>query len=310
MALLSDRSKRRLILWPTAGLPKPLRIAVRDQLLRRLEIGKARRAVGIVIGHPKSGNTWLRTMISRLYQVRYDLPASLVIKTDDLHRRNREIPSFFCTNGWYGYEDVIQPFLAPGAPDHWLRHKAFVLLARNPCDVSVSWYFQFARRVSPSKRELINATLARPIDHETISMWDFVMQSEVGLPSLIDFLNSWERSLASLPHTLLVRYEDLRSEPAATLARILSHFSLSFSDDEIAEAVRFGSFDNMKRLESEGFFQRSGLAVVDRSDPDASKVRRGKVGGYREYFTPEQVAEMERLVAEKLSPRFGYGYRA
>ena len=35
-------------------------------------------------------------------------------------------------------------------------------------------------------------------------------------------------------------------------------------------------------------------------------MRRAKVGGYRDYFSPEQVAELEALMAERLSPAFGY----
>ena len=35
-------------------------------------------------------------------------------------------------------------------------------------------------------------------------------------------------------------------------------------------------------------------------------MRRAKVGGYRDYFTAEQAAELEQLVAERLSPAFGY----
>jgi hypothetical protein len=35
-------------------------------------------------------------------------------------------------------------------------------------------------------------------------------------------------------------------------------------------------------------------------------VRRAKVGGYRDYFTPEQAAELEDLVNSRLSPTFGY----
>ena len=34
--------------------------------------------------------------------------------------------------------------------------------------------------------------------------------------------------------------------------------------------------------------------------------RRGKVGGYRDYFSPEQVAELEALMRERLSPSLGY----
>jgi hypothetical protein len=305
--LLSDRAKRRLALWPTAVLPRALRVALREPALRRLEVGKAERGVGIVIGHPKSGNTWLRTMISRVYQLRHGLPETLVLKTDELHRRVPEIPSFCFTNGWYSYESVIGEILAPGHPDCAIRRKPVVLLSRHPCDIAVSWHNQFTRRVSPSKRELINASLPRPIDHRNIALWEFVRHSPVGLPSLIDFLNTWERNLAQLPLTLRTSYEELRADPARTLERVAGFLGLGFSREEIAEAVRFGSFENMRALEQSGRVRHGGLAVVDPSDPATVKVRRGKVGGYREDFTPEQVAELERMVAEKLSPSFGYG---
>jgi hypothetical protein len=71
--------------------------------------------------------------------------------------------------------------------------------------------------------------------------------------------------------------------------------------------VEWGSFENLRKLETSGFFKRGGMTLRDPSDENSFKVRRGKVGGYRDYFTPEQVAELEALVAEKLSPVFGYG---
>jgi len=305
--LLSDRAKRQLALWPTAPLPRPLRVALRERALRRLEVGKAERGIGIVIGHPKSGNTWLRTMISRVYQLRHGLPETLVLKTDELHRRVPAIPGFCFTNGWYSYEAVIGEILAPGHAECAIRRKPIVLLARHPCDIAVSWYHQFTRRMSPAKRELINASLARPIDHRRISLWEFVRHGPVGVPSLIDFLNTWARNLAQLPLTLRVSYEQLRAEPAETLERVGSFLGLGFSREEIAEAVRFGSFENMRALEQSGRVRRGGLAPVDPADPGAAKVRRGKVGGYHDDFTPEQAGELERMVAEKLAPGFGYG---
>ena len=71
MPILSDRVKRRAILRSTALLPRRLRLSTRYRLLANLEVGKARRASSIIIGHPKSGNTWLRTMIARAYQIKY-----------------------------------------------------------------------------------------------------------------------------------------------------------------------------------------------------------------------------------------------
>jgi hypothetical protein len=44
----------------------------------------------------------------------------------------------------------------------------------------------------------------------------------------------------------------------------------------------------------------------DEGNPDSFKVRRGKVGGYRDYFTPEQVRIVDAMVDEVLDPSFGY----
>ena len=41
--------------------------------------------------------------------------------------------------------------------------------------------------------------------------------TDIGLPFLIDFLNGWERNVRELDNAQLVRYEDLRGQPAETL---------------------------------------------------------------------------------------------
>ncbi len=303
---LSDGVKKLAVLVPTAVLPRALRIASRRQLLARLELAKAVRTDLLIIGHPKSGNTWLKVMLSRLYQVRHGLPASLIVTSDELARRHPGVPRITATNGHYSYEGAVGAALAPDAPDQPLRHKPILLLARHPCDIAVSWYFQFTRRQSAHKQELINAFIDHPIDRRTIGMWDFVRHSDIGLLSLIDYLNRWQRNLADLPRALTLRYEDLRAEPARELRKITALMGESFSDQEIAQAVEFGAFDNLRALESKGFFRQGGLRRRNRGDPESFKVRRAKVGGYRDYFTPEQAAELDALVKERLSPAFGY----
>ena len=303
---ISDGVKKYAVLSATAALPTSWRVASRRALLARLELAKAERTGLLIIGHPKSGNTWLRVMISRLYQVRFGLPASVIVTSDELTRRHPEIPRVTATNGHYSYEGAVGAKLAADAPDSPLRHKPIILLARNPCDIAVSWFFQFTKRQSRAKQELINHFIEHPVDRRTISMWDFVRHSDIGLPSLIDYLNGWEHDLQHLPRALVIRYEDLRAEPAKTLVQITTLMGESFDDTEIAEAVNFGSFDNLRQLESEGFFRQGGLKRRDPKDPNAFKVRRAKVNGYRDYFTPEQVAELEELMADRLSPRFGY----
>lgn len=306
MLQVGDGVKKWAVLAPTALLPRTPRIATRRHLLARLELAKARRTGLLIVGHPKSGNTWLRVMLSRLYQVRHGLPASVIVTSDELARRHPEVPRISATNGHYSYEGAVGEALAAEAPDSPLRRKPIVFLARNPCDIAVSWYFQFTRRQSAHKQELINAFIERPIDRRTVSMWDFVRHSDIGLPFLIDYLNRWERNVERLERAIVVRYEDLRAEPAATLRRITGLMDETFGDQEIEEAVSFGAFDNLRQLESKGFFRQGGLTLRNPGDPESFKVRRAKVGGYRDYFTPEQVAELEELVSTRLSPGLGY----
>jgi hypothetical protein len=306
MLNLSDGAKKALILIPTQPLPARIRVAQRRKRLARLELAKAHNANFLIIGHPKSGNTWLKAMISRLYQIRYNLPESKLINTDEFARKIPEIPRLAATNGYYSYEGEVGKLLAAGAADNPLRHKPVLFIARNPIDIAVSWYHQFTKRQSQAKQELINHWIDNPIDRNTIQMWEFVRHSDIGLPSLIEYQNTWVRNIAGLPHGMLTRYEDLRGKPVETLYKITQHMGESFTEDEVREAVEWGSFDNLQKLETKGTFSQGGMKLVNASDPSTYKVRRGKVGGYRDDFDEHQVAELEALVRENIAPELAY----
>jgi hypothetical protein len=303
---LSDGVKKALILIPTQPLPAKTRVALRRKHLADLELAKAHNANFLIIGHPKSGNTWLKVMISRLYQLRYNLPESKLINTDEFSRKIPEIPRLAATNGYYSYEGEVGKLLACGAPDNPLRHKPVLFLARNPIDIAVSWFHQFTKRQSRAKQELINHWIDHPIDRRTVQMWDFVRHSDIGLPSLIEYQNTWARNVQELEHGMLGRYEDLRTEPVATLHKITQLMGEDFSEDEVRVAVEWGSFDNLQKLETSGTFSQGGMKLVNAGDPSTYKVRRGKVGGYREDFNSEQVAELEALVRDNILPELGY----
>lgn len=302
----SDNVKKALVLAATQPLPLAWRLALRRPGLARLELEKATRTDLLIIGHPKSGNTWLRVLLSRLYQIRHNLPADLVVTSDELNRRNAAIPRISATNGWYSYEGVVGDALAVDAPPDPIREKPIVFLPRHPLDIATSWYLQVTKRQSKAKFELINADLDAPIDRTQIDRWTFVRHSGFGLANIIAFLNTWQARIARLPNAITVPYEALRADPATQLARIGAVMGDPFGADEIEEAVRFGSFDNLKSLESSGFFKQKGLRPGIRGDAESSKVRRARVGGYREDFTPDQVAELEALVAATLDPTLGY----
>ena len=76
----------------------------------------------------------------------------------------------------------------------------------------------------------------------------------------------------------------------------------------VAEAVEFASVENLRKMEAQDHFWRSGsrLQPRDASNPDSYKVRKAKVGGYRDYFDDEQIAAIDAMVDQDLLPGFGY----
>ncbi|MCH7867977.1 MAG: sulfotransferase domain-containing protein [Myxococcales bacterium] len=275
-------------------IPKPARLWVSHRYRAWREGQDARACDAMVLSRAKSGRTWLRAMLSRLYQQHYGLEEAQLLEFDNFHRQNAEIPTFYFTHGQYlrkRFEDA-----------EWSRSfgdRRIVFLVRNPCDVAVSEYFQSTKRASDRKVELYG------VDRDA-SMFDFVMSGPIGLPSIVEYLNGWAPIMAAHGHALVVRYEDLRADPVRGLGRVSRFLDEPFSEQEIAEAVEFADFENLKELERTNFFNNKRLSPKNPDDPDSFKVRRGKVGGYADYFDAEQVETMEQYVRGHLDPVFDY----
>ena len=78
-------------------------------------------------------------------------------------------------------------------------------------------------------------------------------------------------------------------------------------------AVDFASFNNMRQMEESHKplkYKSSGyriFGVTDHSNPESYHVRRGKIGGYREYFNEETQLKLEQQVASHMPPLYEYG---
>ena len=78
--------------------------------------------------------------------------------------------------------------------------------------------------------------------------------------------------------------------------------------EQVEAAVEFSSFDNMKKMESgaQSLLAGGRMKPRDKDNPDSYKVRRAKVGGYRDYFSDEEVAAIDARLAQTLDPMYGY----
>jgi Sulfotransferase domain len=257
---------------------------------------KLRLADAVVVSFGKSVRTWLRVLLSRVFQLQHGLDERAILGFDNLHYRTGAVPKILFT-----HDNYLKDYTGHDASKADFYDKKVIFLARDPRDVAVSQYFQWKYRMKPNKKD-INAYPTAELEP-----FEFVM-SEAGLPKVIEFMNLWAKEAPRIREFMIVRYEDLRAAPQATLGRLLDFLGTPATETQIADAVAFASYDNMKRMEQQRVFWLSGGRLVpkDRSNPDSYKVRRGKVAGYRDDFDPAQLAAIDELVETSLDSLYGY----
>jgi len=141
--------------------------------------------------------------------------------------------------------------------------------------------------------------------HDEIAMYDFVIKR---LPVIIRMMNDWESELPNMKRSLLVRYEDLRENPEQQLSEILKFTNIQVQPSLLQETTEYAAFSNMKKRAANQDIRDNAqrLAATNPDNQDSAKIRRGKVGGFRDYFTDEQIIEIDTIVNNSLSNAFGY----
>ncbi len=281
-------------------LPWPQRKAADRWLRGHEENHKLQRADAVLMSWGKSGRTWFRVMLSRYYQKRFGIAAGRMLEFDNLHGINPEIPRVFFTHGNY-----LRNYTGNWRDKCEFHGKRIVMLVRDPRDIAVSQYHQWKHRMLPIKKRLNNY----PPHGADLSLFDFMLDQNVGLPEIIRFFSIWEHELPKTQDSITIHYEDMRVEPGAALRRALVFLGHKPTDDEIKDAVDYAAYDNMKKLEDKKVFWLSGarLRPGKAGQPDSYKVRRAKVGGYRDDFTAEQLAIIDGMLRDVHTPLFGYG---
>lgn len=287
---------RHIVLIACFWLPAASRKKLERWLRGREEYKQLGKADWVLVSWGKSGRTWLRVMLSRAYQLKGELDEDSFLEFDNFHKLNGGLPAVFFTHNNY-----LKDYTGTSDPLASFHGKRVVLLVRDPLDVAVSQFFQWRFRMRPRKKFINDYPV------QDTEIWDFVRDETVGVPRIVTFLNAWARAIPEHGDILLVRYRDMRADPGQVLTKILEFTGTHCSDEQIAAAVEFARYDNMKKMEETKFFKGTGTRVKpgDKDNPQSFKVRKGKVGGYRDYFTDEQCAELEQM-ASALDPIFDY----
>lgn len=252
------------------------------------------------IGYPKTGNTWMRFMLGRYIQQICHLPYQPLFDATDWLGRCESFcvgPAIQFTHRPLRWEDqagadltwdnVVRPFTG----------KKVVLIVRHPLDTLVSLWCQQRLRTQHGFQGELESFLADPV---------------FGLEKCFRFHRLWRDQREREEGLYLLRYEDLRARPEESFGTVMNYLEIPLREQDVRQAIEAGDFDNMKKIESSGSgpkYRSSGLdifATGDRSNPDAYHVRRGKVGGYRDYLDEGLVAELEQRVENEMGEWYGY----
>ena len=290
--------RQAVSLAAAAVLPREAGIRVERRMRGWEEAHKLPHADGVIVSFGKSGRTWFRVLISRYFAHKYGLPDGQIMEFDEFHRANPKVPVLFFT-----HDNYLKDYMGHDRKFDLYGGKRVILMVRDPRDTAVSQYFQWKHRIVPRKK-VINAYPAGDLD-----VHDFITGEAAGIPKIIQFMNDWARELPRFPNLLVIKYEELKSDTAGQLGRALRFLGEAPSEAELADAAQYASVENMRKMEQENAGKLAANARLkpgNANDPSSFKVRRAKVGGWRDYVTDEQAEAIDAMVRERLDPVFGY----
>ncbi len=265
-----------------------------------------------LISFPKTGRTWLTLMIGKALEIHFKLKNVNLLNLETL------------TDSIDGISKI--ELIHDDAP-HWkkpnelkktkdsYRSAKVIFLVRDPRDVIVSLYFEKKKRVvsylqqeKKAYQGVFDDERIRPYEH---NLSEYLLEEIGGFDTILEYYIIWAKNRHILGDFLLVRYEDLYSNPNKELRRTLDFLGLkSVNDEAIKEAVEYGAFNNMKKMEKEGRFNSHRLMPADGTDKESFKTRQGKVQGFMEYLNQDEIKFVNAKMGETLLDFFGYSAKA
>ena len=239
-----------------------------------------------VAGLPKSGTSWLESMLASYpgYQ-HVTIPEAVAYELRTGGSHDFELPS----NLVHRFREAL---VVSKLHVHGSRHNAqllheadvpYVVLYRDLRDVAVSHYFYVRRTPWHPEYE----------DYADLNVEDGLLHfGRTLLPDFVDWMRSW-RERRDPEQSIELRYEDLLNDTEGEFRRVASHFGLDASSPTIERIVAEHRFETMSDGRSRG------------QGDEGSFVRKGVSGDWKTHFA-DRVKDLFKRHAGQSLIDFGY----
>ena len=234
-----------------------------------------------VVTYPRSGTTWTEQMVHLLVnkgEQGVQRLTDAVPWLETLPHRPNGMIEFLKT---MPQRRLFTSHLSYPLMPHFNATTAKIIyVARNPKDVAVSTYFH-----NQSK-----------LGYE--GSWEehlqLFMNGDVGFGPYFDHILPWWQPSRNDGHILFLKYEDMKHDHAGGVARLASFLDLEVDPQLIETVVTLSSFQSMTSNENTNF------DWIPQKADKPKHFRKGDIGDWRNYFSPEQSRQMDDLIMNKL----------
>lgn len=225
-----------------------------------------------VISFPKCGRTWLKVVVGKYLELKYQKTTDF-LDFDELTNNNLK----FTHDGSDWTKDK------PAAPEDFAETRV-IMLTRNPYDAFVSYYNHVMHR-----DKIYDGNISSLITSKLDPIGNYKR-----------LYKRWEDNKYVPKDYAIISYEDMHTDPVKTIGKVIRILTGSIDITVLEEAIEFGKFDNMKKLEQSRSISKTSLAY--KGNARAMKVRSGKVNGYKEHLSEHDIRMINKVLESNESP--------
>ena len=253
---------------------------VTQEIVDKLKDFKVQPEDVIIASYPKCGSTWMQQCVrlTRNKGVQDNVKVTEAVPLLEVPRWYEGIdldklptPRAFKTHFTYELMPWGQPHTTPCK---------YIYITRNPKDVAVSMFSHVKLMYLPGV--------------EWDGFWEKFVSGYFG--------NFFEHLLGWLKHKdndniLFLTYEDAKKDLPHTISQIAQFMGVDLSSDTVAKIADMADFKNMK---NDNTANRSWDKTFDDEEGEPNFMRKGIVGDWKNYLTPDQSAQIDDIFAHRI----------